>query len=155
MDMAGTIVETKCAPTTFGGVNPVFRVADVDASVGYYVEKLGFKKDWGSAGFACVTRDRCSIFLSEGDQGHPGAWVWIGVGDVEAVCDELRRKGAKIRHEPTNYPWALEMQVEDIDGNVLRIGSDAKHDEPTGEWLDMNGARWTAKPEGGWKRNGE
>jgi hypothetical protein len=150
--MAGAEVETKSGPTTFGGVNPVFRVENVDASIDYYVQKLGFKKDWGSAGFACVSRDRCSIFLSEGDQGHRGGWVWIGVGDVEMVCDELRRKGAKIRHEPTNYPWALEMQVEDIDGNVLRIGSDSKHGRPTGEWLDMNGVRWATNPAGGWTR---
>jgi len=29
-----------------------------------------------------------------------------------------------IRSEPANLPWALEMQVEDPDGNVLRFGSD-------------------------------
>jgi hypothetical protein len=27
---------------------------------------------------------------------------------------------------PTNFPWALEMQVKDPDGNVLRIGSEPK-----------------------------
>ena len=27
---------------------------------------------------------------------------------------------------PTTFPWALEMQIEDPDGNVLRIGSDPK-----------------------------
>jgi hypothetical protein len=31
---------------------------------------------------------------------------------------------------PTNFPWALEMQVEDPDGNVLRIGSEPKTDRP-------------------------
>ena len=43
------------------------------------------------------------------------------------------------------------MQVEDIDGNVLRIGSEAKSNEPFGEWLDMLGQRWLPLPEGGWK----
>jgi hypothetical protein len=78
--------------------------------------------------------------------------VWIDGVDVEKVYDEFRASGAMIRHQPTNYPWALEMQVEDPDGNVLRIGSDPKKDEATGEWLDMHGARWTPLPEGGWKR---
>ena len=41
-----------------------------------------------------------------------------------------------------NYSWALEMQVEDRDGNVLRIGSDPREDEPFGEWLDMHGCSW-------------
>ncbi len=64
------------------------------------------------------------MFLCQGDQGHPGSWVWIS-GDVEAVYEEFRASGAKIRHPPTNYSWALEMQVEDLDGNVLRIGGGA------------------------------
>ncbi len=133
---------SHCAPTRFGGVNPIFRVTSVDASVDYYVQRLGFKKEWGQSGFACVSRDRVSIFLCEGDQGHFGAWVWIGVGDVELVQQELLARGAKVRHPPTNYPWALEMQVEDLDGNVLRIGSGPRENEPYGEWLDMNGDRW-------------
>jgi hypothetical protein len=36
----------------------------------------------------------------------------------------LRAKGVKILLEPTNFPWAVEIQVEDPDGNILRIGSD-------------------------------
>jgi hypothetical protein len=34
------------------------------------------------------------------------------------------------------------MQVEDLDVNILRLGSDPKPDQPTGEWLDMYGNRW-------------
>jgi hypothetical protein len=36
---------------------------------------------------------------------------------------------ATIKAEPKNQPWGLrEMQVVDIDGNVLRIGSPIDHD---------------------------
>ena len=34
------------------------------------------------------------------------------------------------------------MQVEDLDGNVLRIGSDPKEGVPYGEFLDAAGVRW-------------
>jgi hypothetical protein len=34
------------------------------------------------------------------------------------------------------------MQVEDLDGNVLRFGSEPRPGEPDGEWLDMHGRRW-------------
>jgi catechol 2,3-dioxygenase-like lactoylglutathione lyase family enzyme len=137
----------------FGGVTPVLRVSDIKASDEYYVGKLGFKVDWGSPGyFLSVSRGRCNLFLCEGDQGHFGSWVWIDGVNVEKVYEEFRASGAKIRHQPTNYPWAMEMQVEDLDGNVLRIGSDPKKGEPTGEWLDMNGVRWAPLPDGGWKR---
>jgi len=59
-----------------------------------------------------------------------GAGVWIGVGDVERLHEEHQARGVKIRPPPTNYPWALEMHVEDPDGNVLRLGSDPKDDRP-------------------------
>jgi uncharacterized glyoxalase superfamily protein PhnB len=135
------------ASVGFEGVNPILRVKNAAASIQYYVQILGFKKDWqfpegDSPFFASVSRGRCHIFLSEGDQGNPGAWVWIGVEDADALLNEYRRTGAKIRHPPTNYSWAYEMQVEDLDGNVLRLGSEPKKDQPTGEWLDMNGKVW-------------
>jgi hypothetical protein len=44
------------------------------------------------------------------------------------------------------------MQVEDLDGNVLRMGSDQKADQPVGEWLDMHGNRWSMSSSGEWRR---
>ena len=134
----------------FEGVNPILRVENVAASIDYYVQKLGFKVDWQTPIFASVSRGRCGIFLSQGDQGHFGSWVWIGVQDAEALLAEYQAKGAKIRHPPTNYNWAYEMQVEDLDGNILRMGSEQKPDQPIGEWLDMDGGRWI-QSEGVWK----
>ena len=149
MSTSTVLVSARIA---FGGVTPVLRVRNVQASEGYFVNKLGFKVDFRVAGFVSVSRGRCCLFLCEGDQGHFGSWVWIDGVEVEKVYAEFVASGAKIRHRPTNYPWALEMQVEDLDGNVLRIGSDPRADEPTGEWLDMNGVRWQPLAEGGWKR---
>jgi catechol 2,3-dioxygenase-like lactoylglutathione lyase family enzyme len=126
----------------FGGAAPVLRVADLDAALEYYTGVLGFRRNWGDGGFASVSRDRCTIFLCEGDQGHPGTWVWIGVADAVALEKELRAQGARIRNPPTNYPWALEMQVEDPDGNIMRFGSEPIGGQPFGDWLDMNGKRW-------------
>jgi len=128
-------------------------VQSLSISIDYYVTELGFKLDWQEPGImASVSRDRCSLMLCEGDQGNPGSWVWIGVGDVEALFTEYRTKGAKVRHPPTNYPWACEMQVEDPDGHVLRIGSEPKSDQPFGEWCDMHGNLWELTPAGGWVR---
>lgn len=127
----------------FGAVTPVLRVSDVKASRDYYVKTLGFKVNFEHEDyFVSVSRGRCTLFLSAGDQGHSGSWVWIDGKDVDVVYEEYRSSGAKIRHPPTNYPWALEMQVEDPDGNVLRIGSEQRKNEPEGEWLDMYGKRW-------------
>src|SRR5215471_18015549 len=137
----------------FEGVNPILGVRDVNASIDYYVGKLGFKLDWRGPIFASVSRGDCHIFLSQGDQGHFGTWVWVGVSDAAALHEEYRRRGAKIRHPPTDYFWAYEMQVEDLDGNVLRMGSEPLPDEPDGEWLDMEGRRWVPSGRSGrWTR---
>ena len=150
--MATTTVSARTA-IEFGGVTPVLRVSNIAASIDYYTRVLGFKVNFqypnqGEAFFASISRGKCCLFLSLGDQGHPGSWVWIDGKDVDAVYEEFKASGAKIRNPPTNYSWALEMQVEDPDGNVLRIGSDPRRGEPDGEWLDMYGDRWGRTADG-------
>jgi uncharacterized glyoxalase superfamily protein PhnB len=139
----------------FEGVTPILRVRNLSASIEHYVKVLGFHLDWEGPGiFASVSRGGCTLFLCEDDQGSFPTWVWIGVADAEALFEAYKARGAKIRHPPTNYAWAYEMQVEDPDGHVLRMGSEPKKGRPSGEWLDMHGDRWVGKPGGGWKRVG-
>jgi hypothetical protein len=102
--------------------------------------------------FASGYRDKCNIFRSEGDQGHPGDWVWIGTGDIVPLWEEFPAKGAKLGHPPTNNEWAQEMQIEDPDGNVLRFGSDPLPNQTFGEWLDMNGVAWFKNPDGSFSK---
>jgi len=150
--MSGTEA-SKAAATGFECVVPILRVRSLPASIDYYVNVLGFKVDWHEPGImASVSRDRCHIMLCEGDQGNPGTWVWIGVEDCQRLFEEYKSRGAKVRHPPTNYQWAYEMQIEDPDGNVLRMGSDPKPGQPIGEWLDMRGDIWVKSPAGGWTR---
>ena len=54
------------------------------------------------------------------------SYIWIGVKDVDECYEEFKLSGASIRKPPTNYPWACEMMVEDLDGHALRIGSEPK-----------------------------
>jgi heme-degrading monooxygenase HmoA/uncharacterized glyoxalase superfamily protein PhnB len=112
---------------------PILRVHSLVESLRYYTEVLGFRAEWGGepgSGMASVARDGRSIMLCEGAQGQPGTWVWIGVEDVRALYDRLKRRGAKIRQPPENRPWAYEMQVEDLDGHVLRFGSEPLRERP-------------------------
>ena len=121
------------------GITPILRVQNLPVSLDYYVNVLGFKVDWQSPGImAGISRDNCHIMLCEGDQGNPGTWVWIGVENVEPLFEEYTNKRAKVRHPPTNYPWAYEMQIEDPDQHVLRFGSEPKEDQPFGEWRGSN-----------------
>jgi predicted enzyme related to lactoylglutathione lyase len=117
----------------FECVVPILRVSDLRKSLGYYLNALGFKKDWdvegGAMPMASVSRDGFSVMFCQGGQGHVGAWVWFGVEDVEPLHAEFVASGAKVVLPPTNFSWALEMRVEDPDGNVLRFGSESKAGE--------------------------
>ena len=76
----------KSLTNSFGSPTPVFRVKNVDASITYYLESLGFELRWRAGnGFACVVRDKCSIFLTNENQSQPRMWMWIGVRDVRAL----------------------------------------------------------------------
>ena len=115
--------QTKAARTQFEHANPILNVADLARSVAYYVDVLGFANaDWGGKDFTCVSRDGASIYLSEGDQGHPGTWVWVGVGDVEALHAEYEQSGARILQPPENFPWACEMKLATRMGTCFDLG---------------------------------
>jgi len=129
-------------PMNFHPANPILRVSSLAASIEHYLNVLGFSLDWEHpAGVASVSRGRAHIMLCEGDQGNFGTWVWIGVGDAGRLHEEYKASGASIRLPPSNFPWALEMHVQDPDGHVLRFGSDPVPGAPPGDWLDMHG-RW-------------
>jgi catechol 2,3-dioxygenase-like lactoylglutathione lyase family enzyme len=121
--------------THFERAEPILRVEDLAASVRYYVDVLGFTSaEWGTGTFTSVNRDGAGLYLCQGGQGHPGTWVWVGVEDVEPLYAEYSASGARIRQPPRNYPWAYEMLVEDLDGHVLRLGSEPRADLPR-EWF--------------------
>lgn len=139
------------ARSTLGGIVPILRVADLEVSVAYYVECLGFKMQWRADPVASVGRDGASLMLCVGDQGQAGTWAWCATSDVDALYEELRSRGARLRHPPTNYPWgSRECQVSDPDGHVLRFSADLQPGEPMGEWLDGDGRRWVLEPNGNW-----
>lgn len=113
----------------FECVVPILNVKDFAASMDYYVNKLGFTKkwDWGSPPtFGCVERGNAALFFCQGAQGKRGNWMQIFLDDVDALHEEYKASGAIIRQAPINMPWGTrEMNVEDLDGNRLRMGSDA------------------------------
>ena len=117
--------------TRFEHAEPILSVKNMAVSLAYYQDVLGFRKaPWGDERFTSVNRDGATIYLCQGDQGEPGTWVWVGVEDVAALFSEYQAAGARIRMAPVNHPWGYEMQVEDPDGHVLRLGSEPRMDLP-------------------------
>ena len=111
----------------YEGGQPILRVENMEAALRFYVGALGFSNaTWGTDDFTSVNRDRAGIYLCPRRSGPRRRVGLAGVNNVEIIYEDLKQRGVPIRMAPTNYPWALEMQVEDPDGNVLRIGSRAE-----------------------------
>lgn len=113
-------------------ITPILSVKDMSVSRKFYIELLGFTEAyWGDDYFTSFNRDKTGLYLCKGEQGSFGTWIWIGFdGDIFSLYNELLAKGATIRMPPANYSWAMELQVEDPDGHVLRFGTDPDYDEP-------------------------
>ena len=114
---------------------PVLRVSDVGRSRDFYVARLGFQVDWGDAddsGICQVSRDGHRIMLVEDDRlGSPGC-VWIGL-ESDRLFREYVDRGVSVASPPANSPWAYEMRILDLDGNVLWLGTETKSPDAGGE----------------------
>jgi predicted lactoylglutathione lyase len=110
---------------------PVLPVRDVARSIDFYTQTLGFTVDWiGEAKLAAsVSRDGCCIMLLQRPAGTQPAWVWIGLHS-DSLFDGFRAQGVKVHQEPRNEAWAYEMKFEDLDGNILWLGTEPKQDLP-------------------------
>lgn len=106
---------------------PIFNVRSLRASQAYYRDALGFKIDWEHGDppdFGSVSRADGVLFMCQGCQGTPGAWMMMFARDVDRLHEEFVRRNAIIKMPPTDMPWGLrEMHVADPDGNVMRFGS--------------------------------
>ena len=112
------------------GVAPQFLVDDLDASIGYYRDKLGFDVDFCYESFyAGVSRDGFAIHLkcapkTLSDRAHRKQSehldAYFSVSGVTALHDELRSRGALITRSLEARPWScLDFYVEDPDGYIL------------------------------------
>ena len=126
-DLAGTIEHDS----ELSAAIPIFNVHDLKASQRYYRDVLGFAVDWEDGDppdFGSVSRGHAVVFMCQGCQGHPGAWVMLFTPDVDRLHAEFVAKGAIVKRPPTNMPWRLrEMLVEDPDGNTMRFASRVEH----------------------------
>jgi len=123
---------SQCTDGDFGCPVPIIYVRDLAASQAYYRDQLGFKLDWTDGDpvdFASVSRGHTRIFMCHKCQGNPGSWLWVATPDVDRTYADVQKRGATIKAPSQNQPWGVrEMQVADLDGNVLRIGSPIDHD---------------------------
>jgi catechol 2,3-dioxygenase-like lactoylglutathione lyase family enzyme len=107
---------------------PVFFVADVQRSLRFYLDMLGFEKKWHEAdgkGTVCqVNRSDCEIILCQHETRRDKTRLFIEL-TPEGMA-ELRRELAErdVPHKETWWGYDA-IQVDDPDGNELLFPIDA------------------------------
>lgn len=106
----------------------VFPVRDLDASLRYFVEVLGFREEFRFGQYAGIVQGECRLHLSQ--QGNPNAGP-PGTGAAYLFCDEVDDyyadivgRGAQVDGAPKNYEYAMrDFIARDPDGNQISFGA--------------------------------
>jgi catechol 2,3-dioxygenase-like lactoylglutathione lyase family enzyme len=116
-------------------VNVRYMVDDVQASIDFYTEHLGFELLTSAVpAFADVARGNLRLLLSgpassagrpmpDGDKPGPGGWnrIHFIVDDIEATVSRLREAGLTFRNDIVTGPGGAQILLEDPSGNVVEL----------------------------------
>lgn len=116
-------------------VNVRYMVSDVQASVDWYVDNLGFSVQMNAApAFASVEHGALRLLLSgkaasagrpmpDGRQPEPGGWNRFQhiVEDISAEVHRLRARGVSFRNDIVVGPGGSQILAEDPSGNVVEL----------------------------------
>jgi len=110
-------------------------VRDVDASVAFYTDRLGFEleEQFGPT-IAIVRRDDLRLWLAgpsasasrampDGRVPEPGGWnrFVLQVTDLPTAVSSLREAGVTFRNDIVRGPGGQQILVEDPSGNVVEL----------------------------------
>jgi catechol 2,3-dioxygenase-like lactoylglutathione lyase family enzyme len=108
-------------------------VDDVDKSVSFYHDRLGFAVEKHSPGrFAALKREDLQLFLNApgagsagkaGGDPRPGGWnrFMIVTDNLDGMIDELRRAGASFRGDIAEAGAGRQILLQDPSGNVVEL----------------------------------
>lgn len=106
----------------------VLAVQDLAGSTAYFVDVLGFSKDWNDGdNWQAVVRGKVRLMLGRCPDALPPAQLgdhsyfgFFATDDVDALYAEFRAKGALIRSGPADKPWGWrEMAVATPEGHRM------------------------------------
>jgi catechol 2,3-dioxygenase-like lactoylglutathione lyase family enzyme len=112
------------------GIAPQFLVDDLDRSIAYYRDQLGFELDFKYQSFyAGVSRNGCAIHLKQAPKLHADRAhrkdnehldAYVAVAGARGLFNELQARGADVIKPLEERPWAcVDFYVQDPDGYIL------------------------------------
>lgn len=121
-------VDAQTDLTTWLHLMPRLSVADLDRSIAYYQEALGFRLAWRTAddSLAALASGEIEMLLLvpwTGDSPPPAQSAYVYVEDPDALCAEYRQAGADIVDEVASRPYGMrDFIVRDPDGHRFTLG---------------------------------
>lgn len=106
-------------------IMPVLQVTDMEKSIKYYQDKLGFKLEWKDKSFSGVYRDGFGIMLNQ-EIDIKTQQIWVGLHELDVLYNEFLKAQVNILQQPKNNRWAYDMKVQDPDGNIIWFGAEPK-----------------------------
>ncbi len=111
------------------GMSPQFLVADLDRSIRFYTEQLGFDLDFRYEHFyAGIVRDGYSIHLKLADapgderrfqRENEHLDVTFTVEDIDAAYKDVRNRTVPVTQPLREMPYGREFYISDPDGYIL------------------------------------
>ena len=112
-----------------------YMVKDVDRSIAFYTEHLGFRlAQRAGPAFASVTKGDLTLWLSgpgssgarpmpDGRRQEPGGWnrLVVEIEDLPKRVAEMKHTGLRFRNEIESGPGGKQIQLEDPDGNPIEL----------------------------------
>jgi catechol 2,3-dioxygenase-like lactoylglutathione lyase family enzyme len=112
-----------------------YLVSDVERSMAFYTQALGFKPDQSMApAFARVSNKDLTLWLAgpqssaarpmpDGRRPEPGGWnrFVVEVEDLVSRVAEMKRAGLRFRNDVVVGPGGKQILLEDPDGNVVEL----------------------------------
>ena len=114
-------------PEQFVQGAPLLFVPDVPTTADYYRSVLGFTSDpEGTAPeYTVVWRDNASVHLAHGDGTPQGVRIFFWLKDVDALYEDLTRRGVPIETPLGDRPYGVrDFAIRDPNGVVLVFGQD-------------------------------
>lgn len=121
-------------------IEPSFTVSDLERSVRFYTEVLGFimgdefKDDRGVRRGVMLKAGSCQLGLSQDDwakgrdrQRGVAVRIWCTTAqDIDALASRIKARGGALTQEPKDEPWGgRSISVDDPDGFHLTIYREA------------------------------
>jgi catechol 2,3-dioxygenase-like lactoylglutathione lyase family enzyme len=110
----------------------VLAVRNLQESTRFYMDVLGFRRDFGdgSDGWSFLSRDSFKVRLGECPDERPASelgdhsyFVYLTVEGLDELHQELSGRGAQVISEPEEQPWGVrEFSVRTPDGHRIRFG---------------------------------